>query len=325
MSSSQTTSSIITQPLISAKAQEKKWDVFIYNENTPDAARSFFNLLAGFSSETHSLTAESLLRWISILFPDLSSPVIQGAAVIEMYGVLEYRTLERVDLKDLSSTMAPGNYVIQTLGPASHTMVYLCLADLPNYWSSDEDSVPTPQQSSGVCVITKSAHTRTVWIIPPSSGIAQDAEIPESDARGLSNTLTLNTTLADAFERNLIGFDVDENYLLVTFEPLPGKTLALVGEGIADELAPSAMFLRLHFKHCLQVNLLGGDIHVDHNEHQIAQLFEELNELSKATLDDPRFRTRLGRAMLPVIWKNILAELPQAGEGSGKAEAGASD
>ena len=67
---------------------------------------------------------------------------------------------------------------------------------------------------------------------------------------------------------------------------------------------PSDYFLREHFKHCLRVHLLNGDIHDDYPRDVITKTLEDLglsnwqDEGDEVPIDDPRWDTELGREIL---------------------------
>ena len=67
---------------------------------------------------------------------------------------------------------------------------------------------------------------------------------------------------------------------------------------------PDDYFLREHFKHCLRVHLLHGDIHDDYPQEVIVQALTDLGlwdrEDVEAPLGDPRWNTELAKEILEV-------------------------
>ena len=65
---------------------------------------------------------------------------------------------------------------------------------------------------------------------------------------------------------------------------------------------PDNYFLRQHFKHCLQVHLLHGDITHDYPQNVVMRALEDLGlwnrEDEEVPLDDSRWNTELSKEIL---------------------------
>lgn len=73
----------------------------------------------------------------------------------------------------------------------------------------------------------------------------------------------------------------------------------------------SDFFLREHFRHCIAVNLLGGDVTDEINHGDIARLEEDLGlvnrEDSPLPLDDPKWHTPLGKEVFQAVMETSMA------------------
>jgi len=65
---------------------------------------------------------------------------------------------------------------------------------------------------------------------------------------------------------------------------------------------PDDYFLRKHFKHCLRVHLLRGDIGEDYSQNAVRSALSELGlwepDDEAVPFDDPRWTTELGKEIL---------------------------
>jgi hypothetical protein len=76
-------------------------------------------------------------------------------------------------------------------------------------------------------------------------------------------------------------------------------------------------FLREHFRHCLRVHLLHGDIIVDYPQHVVTKALADLGlwerDDEEAPLDDPRWNSELGKEILEC---HFLLQFERSGYGS---------
>ena len=76
---------------------------------------------------------------------------------------------------------------------------------------------------------------------------------------------------------------------------------------------PSDYFLSEHFKHCLRVHLVGGDIHEDYSSDVIVKTLEDLglsnweDEDEVVPINDSRWDTELGKEILESHMRSKLS------------------
>jgi len=72
--------------------------------------------------------------------------------------------------------------------------------------------------------------------------------------------------------------------------------------GSRQPTGPDDCFLREHFRHCLRVHLLHGDIHEDYPQEVVVKALADLGLWERddveAPFDDPRWNTELGKEIL---------------------------
>ncbi|KAJ7838709.1 hypothetical protein B0H13DRAFT_2367235 [Mycena leptocephala] len=123
------------------------------------------------------------------------------------------------------------------------------------------------------CVLTSGNDTTLKWIMPPAllQGVVDQAFVEEY-AKSAANVITLSKEAAALFAQNKVGIDVDDANAIIRFQ----VTCAL--ESAASPPGVSSNFLRLHFQHCLTVQLQGGDIKTEFSPDYVGQLWEDYQE-----------------------------------------------
>jgi len=134
----------------------------------------------------------------------------------------------------------------------------------------------------------------------------------------VSNMGLMRKDLITLFHDNAFGIDVDvrpmcllltrcpfspqDNYRVVVFRDLQSVSLPSHLARAPVYAGPDDQFLREHFRWCLKVHLLGGDIMEDYDHNAIATAAEELGLCGDGTemvpLDDERWHSVLGRELL---------------------------
>lgn len=97
-------------------------------------------------------------------------------------------------------------------------------------------------------------------------------------------------------------FPPQDDYRIVVFRDLGSVTLPSHLHRVKACAGPDDKFLREHFRWCLRVHLLGGDIKEDYSVHDIANAAEELglcgDKPAMVPLDDERWHSTLGKELL---------------------------
>ncbi|KAJ7076670.1 hypothetical protein B0H15DRAFT_578616 [Mycena belliarum] len=173
------------------------------------------------------------------------------------------------------------------------------------------------------CRFTGAECDNVAWIIPPGAAFDTQNFFTEphrwdkSPFLVAANAITMQSQLRFHFHNNHFAVDVDDDY----------RILVLRAMGDAQELLPTHLpscaqqdasvdhFFRLHCRHTLNLMLLGGDIKEVYPNSVIMAAMEELgvayhgsdNENpDMAPLDDERWHTEIGQAILTQVLKNRI-------------------
>lgn len=158
-------------------------------------------------------------------------------------------------------------------------------------------------------------NTQLCWIIPPVwaneccepsqtfSGwvdVVNACKVPE-------NVVTLVQDLVEPFTNNKFGVDIDDKYRIVIFEDL--QTTLLQNDTqlpVSGDLSqcPRDDFLRDHFKCCLGVHFLGGDIEQDFPDD--AQGLMDKAREEGIHMEDPEWQTYPGTKVVELLMEHKL-------------------
>jgi len=211
-------------------------------------------------------------------------------------------------------------------GPLAHLAEFLSWYHIS---SSLERSVTA--RDGGRCLITGSssndAEIGVSWIFPPAW--AQWLTHPHysedpSAISNPSNAMLMRKDLIAAFHDNAFGIDVDDGYRLVLFRDIGPAGELLTGSNSqayfcrpgskVQSTGPDNYFLREHFKHCLRVHLLHGDITDDYPQSVVMGAIKSLglwnHEDEEVPFNDPRWNTELSKEILEC---HLLLQLSRCG------------
>ncbi|KAJ7874054.1 hypothetical protein B0H14DRAFT_2718787 [Mycena olivaceomarginata] len=153
------------------------------------------------------------------------------------------------------------------------------------------------------CVLTSGNDTTLKWIMPPAllEGVV-DRDFIEECAKSAANVITLSKEAAALFSQNKVGIDIDDKNAVVRFQQM-----ACAFESSASLPGVSGTFLRLHFQHCLRVQLQGGDIKTEFSPDYVGQLWEDYQETRHT--EHVKLRGTFERALARQQFEDINAAL----------------
>ncbi|KAF8892781.1 hypothetical protein CPB84DRAFT_1783516 [Gymnopilus junonius] len=326
--------------LLSIKSEKLQRDTFFF---LPGG-----QLIAGLNQRFTPVNCATLNRWVKICDPR-GFPFGLHPIELMKWGILRYVSVETGPAIPTESTapLPPGDYSwditvphqlpplisvasnekpiaelnAEAQQPTSHLNKRLILNDsLADF----EDSVLS--RDGGRCSITGNQQDVVVtWIYPPlcflHSGNVQYFNNPKAMCIP-SNAMLISKDLVSAFLNNAFGIDVDDNYRIVVFsdigstkESMPESAQGLLN--FSGSQGPDDKFLRLHFRHCLNVHLIGGDIG---NDYSAEDIVEAMKDDGLVAFDDPRWMTPLGREIFEDYMKTLAAEKGDSEEASSEVE-----
>ncbi|RDB16647.1 hypothetical protein Hypma_002366 [Hypsizygus marmoreus] len=316
-----------TVHLLSIKSTLLERDTFIFWA-TPEC-----RLLLGLNQKRTPVTHVTLLRWIRLVDPEIDEFHVQPV-LLERRGILNYFPSPMAGpTPDPSSRLLPGDYLwvdpsTAQSGPRPLLAKRSSLSSYRAKHSADKDPVsgathelytfpPSFEQSVASrdgwrCFITgeeaspPEKELALTWLFPPAWKyrlLCQNGRTspPVEDFVSTSNVGLIRKDLISLFNDNAFGVDVDDDYRLVIFRDLgPNVQLAQRQQGISP--GPDGRFLREHFRWCLVVHLLGGDVREDYHVDDVAGLAQELGLLGETDedvvqLEDERWQSALGREL----------------------------
>ncbi|KAJ7640568.1 hypothetical protein B0H17DRAFT_1339272 [Mycena rosella] len=210
-----------------------------------------------------------------------------------------------------------------------------CLESEAEYFRSEflVDAIPPAAEANiavtrdaNQCRFTGSEEgTMLAWIIPPSVAWETDdfghrASFDKTPFPVAANLLTIQSDLRFYLHNNHFMVDVDDGY----------RILVLRGMGDMQGRLPTHLpchsqhdpaadhFLRLHCRYSLNLMLLGGDIKEVYPNGVITGMMEELgvdyagsedrDEKDMAFLDDERWQSELGKAIMEGVLEGKIAQ-----------------
>ncbi|KAF8475406.1 hypothetical protein JB92DRAFT_3134603 [Gautieria morchelliformis] len=302
-------------------------DTFIFWSSAPS------NLLIGLNQRLTHATISGLHRWMRIVAPSMPDAELRPAAV-RKFDVLRYTVVPRadaltaLDTSPLSSGV--GDYERDlfgyaepvALGPEASFEQCLQLSkkhpdsvtrlDLYTFPPSVEQSVRLRDNVCFITGATPDAELDLSWICPPTwaylldpwrSPVTCDYE-PFLTA---SNACMMRSDLLSLFHANAFGIDVDDDFRVVVFRDTGSVTLPshVPKSQNSASAGPGDRFLREHFRWCLLVNILGGDITEDYDSNRVVRVMEGLGmcrgDIPLAPVDDERWDSLIGKELWEVL------------------------
>ncbi|KAJ7239739.1 hypothetical protein C8J57DRAFT_1372509 [Mycena rebaudengoi] len=209
----------------------------------------------------------------------------------------------------------------------------------PDFQPSKMDPFPSVVEESvvardqGRCRFTGLDDDATpAWIVPPT--LSWETE-DFGSSRGwdktpflvAANDLTMQKRLTLPFLSNHFSVDVDDGYRVLVLHPMgDAKRLLPTHLPRHSRDADTDRFLRFHCRYSLHITLRGGDISEDYSNEAILHAMDELgvdhifaddpDSIKMVPLDDPRWQSALGKAILADVVQRRTAHLLYASEQS---------
>ncbi|KAJ7454600.1 hypothetical protein B0H11DRAFT_2069155, partial [Mycena galericulata] len=174
--------------------------------------------------------------------------------------------------------------------------------------------------------------TVLVWIIPPAVSWETDewGDDPIWDKTPFildANVLPMHNSLVFYFHSNHFTVDVDDDYRILVLRAM-GDAQLLLPTHLPHQDAAVNHFLRLHCRYSLCLMLRGGDFEEVHPNWTIIDMMNQLRvnytggedheESEMAPLDDERWQTVLGQAILANVMQDRMSQsLYESGSDSG--------
>ncbi|KAJ7076669.1 hypothetical protein B0H15DRAFT_934242 [Mycena belliarum] len=188
-----------------------------------------------------------------------------------------------------------------------------------------EMSVVVPRDESRCRFTDSERDTIVAWIVPPQASweamdiISVGSDSDEAPFFVAANAITMQSELRFHFHNNHFTVDVDDDYRILVLRAM-GDTQKLLPTHLPPHPRKDASvddFFRVHCRHTLNLMLLGGDIKEVYPNSVIADAMDELgvahvgsydDDPEMAPLDDERWQTELGQAILAHVMQNRLNE-----------------
>ncbi|KAJ6512931.1 hypothetical protein C8R45DRAFT_961774 [Mycena sanguinolenta] len=307
--------------LLSKRAEAQGHDVHIFSlGNYPGV-----HVVAGMNSQGFPLAVKTFYRWLDLMDEDQRYD--------DEEFTLREITLVRVDVlsycvatvgsslpRDSSENMKPGLYGPFYLdgrpydGGIGINFLARSFTETAAFLDSDTRaktiSAPLPsrhnvipntliesasRRDNGVCCITGRADvpTSTVWVFPPMMTMFTNEEIDVDKCRTVDNIVTMNSELAEAFNRNEFTVDVDDNNRIIQFN----NTAEHVLPAHLTFMTASYDFWRQSLKWSLLTYFPGTDVRDDYPNTEPTRLMEALDD-KEADLDDEVWSSGIGMEAL---------------------------
>ncbi|KAF7290625.1 hypothetical protein MIND_01302700 [Mycena indigotica] len=315
---------------LSKKSTTDRRNMFLFSVD-PDNYSIF--MFGGWNLDQHpGMTIRTFYRWLDLIvagsaYPDEAYDFVLRVFQVEErypihYGLNDRAALGPAIARDAEGVMPPGVYA--AFYPGSDKVYWLEATGKPDIVRSLQDilenkygklsreqiealateymhiSAPIAEQvkqrDNNRCFFTGRTDVLTVQVIViPANGVTGES---------VDNVITISSELVDAFRRNALSVDYDENQVhrTVVFADLSpdpevnAQLISLVQSNTvctpATAHALAAEFLRHHFMWTLRVHFEGGDIRGDYSETIIDELMMELAE--DGDFSDERWKTGEG-------------------------------
>ncbi|ESK89585.1 hypothetical protein Moror_8656 [Moniliophthora roreri MCA 2997] len=240
--------------MLSSKAIAEGWDTFIFVKWT----RYGGNLVVGLNTKRKD-------------DPDATIDIVPCG--IEDGGILRYRPVEDIAWnrnQDLDQPWEPGNFrLIDESGG------YYGCADSPVINDHNSTCIIQPPHPSEPTHASK----HVAWIVPPDYCNALNGNLDQDRVQKPENLIQLPSALVDDFKKNKFAIDVVRQNRLVTFPGISPETDILLRSYTFTLYSSNVPFLRTHFRLCLRLHCLAGDIFPEY-EAQVDDRLESIDTSS---------------------------------------------
>ncbi|KAI3611479.1 hypothetical protein WG66_002233 [Moniliophthora roreri] len=117
------------------------------------------------------------------------------------------------------------------------------------------------------------------WIVPPDYCNALNGNLDQDRVQKPENLIQLPSALVDDFKKNKFAIDVVRQNRLVTFPGISPETDILLRSYTFTLYSSNVPFLRTHFRLCLRLHCLAGDIFPEY-EAQVDDRLESIDTSS---------------------------------------------